>query len=264
MIRQAWGYAVLSVGIALFAAVCFAWALVAWVLWPLPARWARPLGRRGAMLGFRFYLAIMEALGAFRLDLEALDRLRGEGALIVAPNHPGLLDAVLMVSRMPDAVCVMKTSLLGYFLLAPASRLARYVPNDSLRKLLPRASLELQAGAQLLLFPEGTRTVGTAPIGPLTDAVGAISRRAQVPVQAVLIEMSAPLLAKGRSSSTPPQFPVHIRVRLGRRFEPPKDVRAFTEELDRHFRRELAGGAAQPAESASIRPAVEDAPQVRG
>jgi len=35
------------------------------------------------------------------------------------------------------------------------------------------------------------------------------------------------------------------RVRLGRRFEPPSDVRAFTGELERYFARELASGSLQ-------------------
>jgi 1-acyl-sn-glycerol-3-phosphate acyltransferase len=229
----------------------------------LPARWARPVGRRGAMLGFRGFLATMEALGAWRLDLAELDKLRDAGPLIVAPNHPGLLDAVLIVSRMPDAVCVMKGSLLGYFLLAPAARLARYVPNDSLLRLVRRAHEELREGAQLLLFPEGTRTVG-GPIGPLTEAVGAISRRTQVPVQTVIIEASVPFLSKHWSLGTPPCFPIEFRARLGRRFEPPRDVRAFTEELDRYFRREIAAGgvdASTPALGAAV---VEDVPGVRG
>jgi 1-acyl-sn-glycerol-3-phosphate acyltransferase len=166
-----------------------------------------------------------------------------------------------MVSRMPNAVCVMKGSLLSYFLLAPASRLARYLPNDSLLKLVTKAHEELALGGQLLLFPEGTRTTGGV-LGPLTDAVGAISRRTQVPVQAVIIEASAPFLGKGRATWALPAFPITYRARLGRRFDPPKDVRAFTEELDRHFRRELATGL--PEDAGALAPVVEDAHQLRG
>ena len=263
MMRNAWSYAILLVGVVVYVVLCFIWAVACWILWPLlPARWGRAVGRHGAMYGFRHFLWVMELLGAWRLDLRELDKLKHEGALIVAPNHPGLLDALLLVSRMPDAVCVMKGSLLSYFLLAPAARLARYVPNDSLLKLVTRAGEELRGGAQLLLFPEGTRTVG-GPIGPLTEAVGAISKRTHVPVQAVIIEASAPFLSKAWSFTTPPPFPIRYRVRLGRRFEPPKDVRAFTEELDRHFRRELAAATVEATQPLPA-PAVEDVPHVRG
>ena len=260
MIRRAWSRSLLVVGVVLFAMVTFAWAVACCILWPLlPARVGRRVGRFGAMAGFRGWLATMEVLGAWRLDLSALEPLAAQGPMIVAPNHPCLLDAVLMVSRMPDAVCVMKGSLLRHFLLAPAARLARYVPNDSLLKLVTRAHEELRQGGQLLLFPEGTRTVG-GPIGPLTEAVGAISKRTKVPVQTVIIEASAPFLGKHWPAWAPPPFPIVYRARLGRRFEPPQDVRAFTEELDRHFRRELAARTAEVAQLAD----VEDAHQLRG
>jgi 1-acyl-sn-glycerol-3-phosphate acyltransferase len=259
VVRTAWNYLLLGLGVLLFAFICFAWAIAASLLWPLlPARTGRRIGRLGAMYGFRAFTSTMEALGAWRLDLAELESLQGAGAMIVAPNHPSLLDAVIMVSRMPEAVCVMKGSLLRHFLLAPAARLARYVPNDSLLKLVTRAGEELRGGGQLLLFPEGTRTVGH-PIGPLTEAVGAISRRTRVPVQTVIIEANVPFLGKHGSAWAPPPFPLTFRARLGRRFEPPHDVRAFTEELERHFRRELTHPPHRPAPDA-----IEEAHQVRG
>jgi 1-acyl-sn-glycerol-3-phosphate acyltransferase len=211
------------------------------------------------MWAFRCFLHVMQALGAWRLDLRSLDSLRDAGPLIVAPNHPSLLDAVLVVSRLPNALCVMKGALVGNFLLGPAARLARYVRNDSLLKLVTRAGEELRAGGQLVIFPEGTRSAAD-PIGPLTEAVGALSRRCGVPVQAVIIEADSRFLGKGWPLTACPEFPLEYRVRLGKRFDPPADVRAFTLELERHFRRELAARGA-PVVQPSDLPAVED---VRG
>ncbi len=258
--RAAGDYAIFALGLALLALECFAWGVVSLLLFlVLPPRAARRVGRLGAMWGFRIYLGAMEALGAWRLDLSELDALANEGPLIIAPNHPCLLDAVLIVSRLPNAVCVMKVALLGNFLLGPAARLARYVRNDALLRLANRAGDELGEGGQLLLFPEGTRTVG-GPVGPFTQAVGAISRRSAAPVQTVIIEADSRFLGKGRSLLSRPELPLSYRVRLGRRFDPPKDVRAFTVELERYFTRELASGAA-PAE---LPDATADAPHVRG
>lgn len=262
--RAAWDYVILVVGIALLGVVCFTWGVASLLLMPLlHARTARKVGRLGAMWGFRIYLAAMEALGAWRLDLRSLDALKDAGPLIIAPNHPCLLDAVLIVSRLPNAVCVMKRALLGNFLLGPAARLARYVGNDSLLRLVARAGHELRDGGQLLLFPEGTRSTGE-PIGPFTDAVSAISMRTGVPVQAVVIEAGTRFLGKGRSPLAPPGLPLDYRVRLGRRFDPPKDARAFTSELERYFTRELSSvGIARAAPLAGA-PAVEEAPRLRG
>jgi 1-acyl-sn-glycerol-3-phosphate acyltransferase len=264
MIRAAWDYAILALGIAILAAETFVWGVASLVLLVLlPAPIGRRWGRLGAMWGFRVYLGAMEALGAWRLDLTAIDELRHAGPLIVAPNHPCLLDAVLVVSRLPNAVCVMKGSLLGNFLLGPAARLARYVRNDSLLRLTARAGAELRLGGQLLLFPEGTRSCGQ-PIGPLTEAVGALSRRAGVPVQTLLIETPTRFLGKGWSPLARPRLPLTYRVTLGRRFDPPQDVRAFTAELDRYFRRELAAGSMAAARADSPPSTIEGASRSRG
>jgi len=262
--KAAWDYAVLFLGIVLLSAECFVWALAALVLnLVLPASTARRVGRLGAMWGFRIYLATMEALGAWRVDLEDLDKLRDEGPLIIAPNHPCLLDAVLVVSRLPNAVCVMKGALLANFLLGPAARLARYVRNDSLLRLVARAGEELRIGGQLLLFPEGTRSTAH-PVGPFTEAVGALARSCEVPVQAVIVEADSRFLGKGWSFASPPDLPLTYRVRLGRRFDPPRDVRSFTAELERYFSRELAARHAPAVLPIAAAAAVEDAHRIRG
>ncbi|HUQ29003.1 MAG TPA: 1-acyl-sn-glycerol-3-phosphate acyltransferase [Usitatibacter sp.] len=254
MLRAVWGTFLMVLGAVLFLIICFLWAFVAVALsLILPARWGRKVGRHGAMWCFRIFLGTMEALGAWELDLGQLDALRHEGALVIAPNHPCLLDAVLVVSRVPDAVCVMKRSLLANFLLGPAARLARYVGNDSLLRLATSAEAELRDGGQLVLFPEATRSTAH-PTGPFTDAVGAVARRARVPVQTVIIEADSRFLAKGSSLRDRPRFPLHYRVRLGRRFDAPTDVRAFTAELERYFARELA--STSPSDDVGVEPAV--------
>jgi 1-acyl-sn-glycerol-3-phosphate acyltransferase len=261
-LRALWGYTVVAIGIAMLGTLCLTWSIVSLALGlVLPAATGRRIGRRGAMVNFRIFLGAMEAAGAWRLDVDELDELRNEGPLIIAPNHPCLLDAVLVVSRLPNAVCVMKRVLLHNFLLGPGARLARYVRNDSLIRLITRAGDELRLGGQLLLFPEGTRSTAR-PVGPFTDAVGAISRASGVPVQTVIIETDSRYLGKGWRLADRPELPMAFRVRLGRRFDPPRDVRAFTAELERYFSRELAGRAAGlPIAEA---PNVESAHRIRG
>ena len=257
-------YAVVALGVALLALMCSIWAVLALALnLLLPARTGRKVGRQAAMWSFRGYLSLMETLGAWRLDLRELDALREAGPLIVAPNHPCLLDAVLVVSRLPNALCVMKGALVGNFLLGPAARLARYVRNDSLIKLVTRAGDELRQGGHLVIFPEGTRSVGEC-IGPLTQAVGALSKRCGVPVQAVIIEADSRFLGKGASLLAVPRLPLSYRVRLGRRFDPPQDVREFTLELERHFVRELSARGAPVAEPVPGALPVQGVSRLRG
>jgi hypothetical protein len=62
-----------------------------------------------------------------------------------------------------------------------------------------------------------------------------------VPVQTLIIETDSPYLSKGWPLLRRPSLPITYRVRLGRRFEPPTDVRAFMENLERHYHDELNG-----------------------
>ena len=91
-------------------------------------------------------------------------------------------------------------------------------------------------------------------LGAFTDAVGAVSRRTATPVQAIVIEDDVRFLGKGWPMASIPPFPISYRIRLGRRFEPPKDVHAFTLELEGYFARELAAGKSAVAVGAETIP----------
>jgi 1-acyl-sn-glycerol-3-phosphate acyltransferase len=176
--------------------------------------------------------------GAYILDLRDLDSLRGGPPVVLAPNHPCLIDALLILTRHPNVVCVMKSVLMRNIFLGSGARLARYVKNEPSRQMIKESVAHLRRGALLLLFPEGTRTVH-APINPLVGSVGVIAKHAQVPVQTLLIETDSPFLSKGWSLFKRPTLPITYRVRLGRRFDAPTNVAEFTAELDQYFRDEL-------------------------
>ena len=106
--------------------------------------------------------------------------------------------------------------------------------------MIKESVAHLRAGAVLLLFPEGTRTI-RAPINPLVGSVGLIAKYAKVSVQTLLIETDSPFLSKGWPLFKRPELPITYRVRLGERFDPPADVAAFTEKLDQYYRQALEG-----------------------
>lgn len=238
-LRTAYAYFVLYYGLGLLGLICLGWTMLAVPLYLLPRRWGKFVGRRAIMIGFRFYLWAIAATGVFRFDLSQLNRIRKMGPLIIAPNHPSLLDAVMLLSRLPDAVCVLKAELLDNIFLGAGARLARYIRNDSLLRIVAQAELSLREGSQLLIFPEGTRTT-RFPVNAFKGAMAGIAKRAAVPVQTVFIETESPFLSKGWPLLRKPPMPMYYRVRLGRCFPPPADAYAFMEELERYFSAELA------------------------
>jgi len=126
-LRAAHAYAALWFGLALLGVASLAWGALAVALRAvLPERTGHLLGRRAIARGFRAYLATLQAVGACRFDLQALDALREAGPMILAPNHPSLLDAVMLLSRAPQANCVLKAPLITGVLFGPGARLAGY------------------------------------------------------------------------------------------------------------------------------------------
>ena len=148
-------YAVLTL-LGVICLVYSVWALVAHPL--LPRRWGTAAGRFGISAGFRMFSWSLTMTGAYRLDLSAIDSLRDGPPVILAPNHPSLIDALLILTRHPNIACVMKAELMNNLFLGAGSRLARYIPSDQPRQMIKAAVADLREGGVLLLFPEGTRT----------------------------------------------------------------------------------------------------------
>lgn len=244
----------MGLGLGMLALICLAWVPVALPLSVLlPQSLGRRFGRLAVMVSFRFYLWFLTVFCCCRFDLGELDTLRRAAPLILVANHPSLLDAVILLSRFPNMVCVMKAALADNVLFGAGARLARYICNDMPLEVIVRARDELAAGGQLLLFPEGTRTTRW-PVNPCSGSAGLISARSGVPVQALLIEFSSPYLGKNWPLFRRPSLPLSVRVRVGRRFSPPSDVPAFTRQLEQYFLDELS--AVRPAAPAQCRGAA--------
>lgn len=229
-------------GLVFLGFLCLAWTPVAIVLRPLlPKPWATTVGRWGITIGFRIYVGALTLTRACRFDISALDSLRGEPPMIIAPNHPGLIDAVLVISRLP-VTCIMKAELMRNPFLGAGACLAGYVRSDTTHGMIGRSIASLRQGIHLLVFPEGTRTT-RLPVNPFMGGIAIIARHAKVPVQTVFIDTDSPYLSKGWSLFRKPALPITYRIRLGQRFDPPQKTREFVALLERYFAAELARGS---------------------
>jgi 1-acyl-sn-glycerol-3-phosphate acyltransferase len=239
-IKTVYDYVAMYFLLALLGVICLSWSVIALLLFPLPRALGIAAGRFGIMAGFRVFTWFLSLFGAYRLDLRAIDALRGGPPVILAPNHPCLIDALLILTRHPNLACVMKGALMRNIFLGAGSRLARYIRSDMPRQMIKEAVADLRSGGVLLLFPEGTRT-RRFPVGPLTASVGVIAKHARVPVQTLIIETDSSYLSKGWTLFRRPQLPITYRVRLGRRFDPPTDVGAFMTALEQEYSQQLSG-----------------------
>lgn len=220
----------LLLGLGLVSA---AWNLVALILHPLlPRETGLVLGRKAISAIYRGFWALARGSGLLVMDATAIDALKREPGLIVVCNHPSVLDALMIVARLPKAACLMKASLTRNPLLGPGARLARYIRNDTAVGTIRCCVRDLRRGGQLVLFPEGTRTT-RYPLNPFHPGVTVIAKLANAPIQVAYIDTDSPYLGKGWPIWKLPPVPVRFTVRLGERFEPQADHDALLRELER-------------------------------
>src|ERR1700744_6408677 len=120
-------YAVLTL-LGLICLVYSIWALAAYQL--LPRRLGTALGSFGITVGFRMFSWSFTMTGAYRLDLSAIDSLRNGPPIILAPNHPSVIDALLILTRHPNIACVLKAELMNNVFLGAGSGLVPHNPNQ--------------------------------------------------------------------------------------------------------------------------------------
>ncbi len=237
--RLAYEYFVLYFGYLYFGIGCALGYLVCTLLHALlPGRFGVRVGRSMTGAHFRGFLALLKASGLVHVDLAALDQLRGEHSIIIAPNHPSLLDAVLIISRLPQTACLMKAEIWDSFFLGGGARLSGYIRNDAPISLVRQSADQLRAGHQLLVFPEGTRT-RRPPINAFRGGFALIAKSSGAAVQTVLIEANSTFLSKGWPLFKKPRFPLIYRARLGKRFCVEGNVKSFVSELENYYRQEL-------------------------
>ena len=244
-------------GLGMLAVICLTWTPFAMVLGPVvPQPLGKRIGRGAIQAAFRLYVALLRVLCGCRFDLKALDELASRpGPMVVVANHPSLLDAVLLISQLPNAVCVMKARLMHNLLLGAGARMARYIVNDAPLTMIRSAIAELHDGARLIVFPEGTRT-SNPPVGPCAATAGVIAARARVPVEVVVIEMSSPYLGKHWPLTKPPQLPLRVRVRhVAQMNVATGDAQRFGEDVRTLLSQNLAAAPAPAPEPATAQQA---------
>lgn len=171
-------------------------------------RWAR------ALIGvlFRLFVGWMRLLGLLTYELHGLERLRRQGLLVLA-NHPTLIDVVFLIGLVPDAYCVVKSTLANHPCTRGPVRSTGYICNNSGSDLLDTCADRLAAGGNLIIFPEGTRT---RPGQALKMQRGAaqIALRCGLDITPVVIHCEPLGLFKGQPWWRVAERPLHFSIRV--------------------------------------------------
>jgi 1-acyl-sn-glycerol-3-phosphate acyltransferase len=166
----------------------------------------RYVARRAIQRGVQFYVTILRCLGLLSVKFENVSALAQPGVLVVA-NHPTLLDAIFLMAVMPNATFIVKAAMARNPFTCWIVSLAGYIPNDEVGvELVEKAAVALRAGETLMIFPEGTRTVGDQL--KLKRGAANIALAAGCPLLPVVIDCQPMTLRKQEPwYAIPPQAP---------------------------------------------------------
>lgn len=174
-----------------------------------PARRARGV-RRMVRRAMRGYVDGLRALRLIDLEVSGLERAATPGALVVA-NHPSLIDALILLAYLDDAIVIAKPALRANPFLSASIRGANYVVNDDAVALIDACRARIDAGQTLLLFPECTRTALDGAVR-LRRGAAQVAVRSGCPVVPVTIVFSEPLLTKQSRWWLAPRRRPRVRV----------------------------------------------------
>ncbi len=170
---------------------------------------------------FRVYVTMLRVLGVLKLEVVGAAKLPAcRGKLIIA-NHPTLIDIVLLMALLPDTKCVVKSELFSNRLMGPVVRAAGYIRNDyEPEALIDKCRETLKAGYNLIIFPEGTRSIPGKPIH-FQRGFAHIATIAGVSVQPITISCEPITLVKGdpfyRIPDSRPTFRIEVAEEINPR-----------------------------------------------
>jgi len=195
---------------------------------------------------FRGFLWMMHGLRIFDFDVDprCKEAFSADSGLIIAANHPTLIDVVQLLAKVKYGNCIVKRSLWQNFFLGGVMRATSYIPNDDSEDLIAMCVDVLKSGETLLIFPEATRTVPGQDM-QLRRGAARVALAAGVPIQLVHIRCDPSTLTKAEHwYEIPPRRPC-LQMSVGDRLdigtfaregeEPSMASRRLTELMYRRF-----------------------------
>ena len=230
----------LSLGLGMLGMLCALWMPFAYVLnYVLPAKSRHFIGRLAIRIGLNFYLLFLTLFCGCRFNFAIEKNDLSNGAAVIVANHPSLLDAVLLLALIPNTVCVMKSSLLDNPFLGASARLAGFIRNSDPFDMITHAKQVAEEGTNLLLFPEGTRSLSMHKVNTLNQSAALLSSKLNLPIRAFVITYDQSFLGKVKKFTSFPSLPMKISVRAGKVFYPSADKTSVTQDLENYINGEI-------------------------
>lgn len=163
-----------------------------------PSSRMRSLAIRTAIkISFKIFVWLMiitRLISVKVMNSEALKNIKGT---VIVANHPSLIDIVILISILPQTDCIVKKSLGNNFFVKNVIKSAYILASDDIENLFSDCEKSLSQGNNLIIFPEGTRTV-PGKKSKLSRGAAQIAIRTKAPILPISISCTPPGLLKNQ------------------------------------------------------------------
>lgn len=162
---------------------------------------------------FRLFVGWMRLLGLIRYQVHGAEKLQRRGLLILA-NHPTLIDVAFLIGLVPNASCVVKSTLASHPCTRGPVGATGYICNNAGADLLLECTNALATGSNLIIFPEGTRTQPGQAL-KMQRGAAQIALRGGFDITPVRIRCEPLGLYKGQPWWTVARNPLQFTIEVG-------------------------------------------------
>lgn len=162
---------------------------------------------------FYLFIGIMHRLGVMTYEVKGLKKINRTGQLIIA-NHPTLIDIVFLISRMPEASCIVKQQLFHNPFTKGSVINAGYIDNGNPEQMISQSVDCLKSGGTMVIFPEGTRSINGKAY-KFQRSAARIAIEANATVTPITITCKPNTLSKAEKWYQIPESRFHLVMQVG-------------------------------------------------
>lgn len=147
------------------------------------------------------YLATLDFLGLVEFKFEGTPH---DQPCIMVANHPSLLDFIVLLQGLPNAVCLYKSRSLDNPILSSFIQVGGYIEGmdstaSAYKRIISSCCKRLAEGHHVVFFPEGTRSESASTVHKFRTAAFHAAIKCQAPIQPVVIFCQPLFLGKNQS-----------------------------------------------------------------
>lgn len=168
---------------------------------PIPLLLLNKRNQRSVLSGtvhylWRAFIWLMCALKLIDVKIQGAEKLKNTRGKIVIANHPSLIDVVILVAKIPRSICVVKGSLFQNIFVKYVIRHVYLSNSMEPETFIKQVSTILDDGYNIIIFPEGTRTIPNKPIH-MHRGFAYLHLNSRHDIQPIHIENNPYILGKG-------------------------------------------------------------------